>query len=179
MTEPIARIEAALASLGAEHEPPLGWEARVLAAAGRPRRMLWWFSAPVALCAVLLLCLWPRAPAQLALDLALEGGPRVRGEQRVGEGYTGQILRATASGGGAHRAIRIYCNDKLVAACPASEGCRGADHIDFELRALGRYNIIALASGSPIPEPTGALDADLAALLEAGVVKELRPLTVR
>jgi hypothetical protein len=103
----------------------------------------------------------------------------VRGEQRVGEGYAGQTLRAKATGGGAYRAIRIYCNDKLVAACPASEGCRGADHIDFELRAPGRCNVIALASGSPIPEPTGVLDADLAAVLQAGVAKDLRPLTVR
>jgi len=37
--DPIARLEHALEQLGAEHQPPPGWEARVLAAVEpRPRR---------------------------------------------------------------------------------------------------------------------------------------------
>ena len=43
--EPISRIEAALARLGAEHEPPVGWEARVLAATAPPPRRAWWWLA--------------------------------------------------------------------------------------------------------------------------------------
>jgi predicted DNA-binding protein (UPF0251 family) len=39
------RIEDALAQLGAEHEPPPGWEARVLAATHVTRRRPWWYAA--------------------------------------------------------------------------------------------------------------------------------------
>ena len=38
------RIEEALVRLGAEHEPPPGWEARVLAAVRPPRRRVWWIA---------------------------------------------------------------------------------------------------------------------------------------
>ncbi len=40
-----ARIEAQLARLGAELSPPVGWQARVLAAAGARPPPGWWLGA--------------------------------------------------------------------------------------------------------------------------------------
>lgn len=92
MTEPISRIEAALARLGEEHEPPPGWEARVLAvtalqAQPQPpsvqphpeppaQRRWWWVMVPtmaLAAAAVLVLVVVrPPTPSQLALNIAIE-----------------------------------------------------------------------------------------------------------
>src|SRR6185295_11711421 len=95
MIESNQRIEAALAQLGAEYEPPLGWEARVLAAT-RARRPWWWYAMPgfavtaLAVCAV---ALWPTAalPA-LALSVEVQHPAPVRGR----EGQVGDTVRITA-----------------------------------------------------------------------------------
>jgi len=176
MTEPISRIEAALAGLGAEHEPPVGWEARVLAAtATRPRtRWWWWLSVPVGAIAGLLLWLVPARSQPLGLDVAFKGGPLVRGSA---DHQQGQVLVATATGGGAHREIRIYREDILVLVCPGGPTCRGSERAELKFDRTGRYQVFVLTSGSPIPPPgapsdashPSTLDHDLAVADGAGV----------
>lgn len=176
-----ARIAAALARLGADHEPPVGWEARVLAAVAAPGRR-WWFAAPIAGIAAAAFALWALWPGgALALEVALDGGPRVRsGPTGDGSaGHVGQIVRATASGGGRYRAVRIYLRGQLIAACPAAPACSGPDRADLALTAVGRYLILALAADAPLPAPAGAFDVDVSTAQAAGVRWTWSELAVR
>ena len=77
--------------------------------------------------------------------------PLDRGRRRVGERppHVGDIVRATARGGGGYRAVWVYRNDELVAACPGGAGCRfvgDATIADVELRSIGNYLIVGLSS---------------------------------
>ena len=84
MSDPTTRLEQAIEQLGADLEPPPGWEARVLAAV-EPRRRSWlargWFAIPavaaIALVAVLLPRSLSRAPEPLALSAELVAGSQV------------------------------------------------------------------------------------------------------
>jgi hypothetical protein len=204
--EPIDRIEAALSRLGAQHEPPVGWEAKVLAATatstathahigypkqGHPRNKWWWLAVPAVAAAVIAIVVAPRVPNDSHLPLALrvskggsvvraasEGGSVVRGTSaQVGEG-----VQAAATGGGPYRAVWIYHNDALVLACPGAEQCRvseGATNADFTPRLIGEYVIVALSSRSPISRPTGAFDVDVAHAHDAGAMEKIERLTVR
>jgi len=70
MSDPIARVEAALEQLGAEYEPPPGWDTRVLTVVGQwhPwyhwwRRWRFWLAIPMgALCPIALLVWLSQAP---------------------------------------------------------------------------------------------------------------------
>jgi hypothetical protein len=180
--EPIARIEAALARLGAEHKPPVGWEARVLAAATKPKpRPWWWFAFPVvALAVTAIVVCFPRsstAPLQLALNIE-KGGVVVRGSSA----HVGDIVHATATGGGDHRAVWVYRDDHLVVACPGAPQCRRdgeATIADVVLDTTGEYTIVALTSKSPVPAPTGTFDKDLGNAATAGARDVRKSLTVR
>jgi hypothetical protein len=175
----IERIETALADAGAGHEPPRGWEARVLAAVeARPRRTIarWWLLVPaLAAAAVVLFFAWPRTPvpanSQLALAITVErGGPLVRGTSA----HVGDTLRATATGGGANRAVWIYRDDReLVASCAGDEPCA------FTVATRGDYSIVALASAAPLPAPRGSLDGDVAAAARSGAQYRIEPVAVR
>lgn len=172
----VARIEAALAAAGSEHEPPAGWEARVLAATREPRRTRWWWFAVPALVAAGILALWatrPRGahePSPLQLALAIEhGGPLVRGATA----HVGDTLAASATGGAAHRAIWIYRDDQLVQACDAAAPCR------LTLTSVGDYTVVAVASAAALEAPHGPLDTDVSALARTGASYQLEPVTVR
>lgn len=185
--EPITRIERALEQLGAEHEPPPGWEARVLAAVEpRPRRRWWWFAIPafaVALAAVLLPPLWRSDGGALTIALDVVPGPRSRGDgpTRGGDPTHGQAaavrhaavndrIHAGVHGGTGHRAIWVYRGEtELIARCPGT-GCSGGDRdvvVDVALDRIGTYRVVAIASDAALPVPTGAYDADLAAVIAA------------
>ena len=176
MSDPITRLEGELAKLGGEHEPPPGWQARVLAAVAKPERAArgrwWWFALPaLAIAAVVVIVIAtrePAAPPQLALAVEIQaGGAVVRGSQAK----VGDVVRATATGG-KHRAIWIYREDKeLVAACDRT--------CEVTLAAPGRYTVVALAAGAPLPQPTGSLDADLAAALAAKATSRTETIDVR
>ena len=174
MSDPEARLEAELGKLGAEHAPPVGWEARVLAEAVVPRRRRWWLVALPAFAGaatIALVILWPRAPKPppLALSLSLEhGGPIVRGTTA----HPGDVLHASATGGD-YRAVWIYRNDtELVVACPTST-CSAT------LAAVGDYSVVALSASAPLAAPTGKLDADVAAASRAGATYQIEPVLVR
>ncbi|TMQ08936.1 MAG: hypothetical protein E6J90_39005 [Deltaproteobacteria bacterium] len=181
--EPIARLEHALEQLGAEHEPPRGWEARVLAAVEpKPRRRWWWLAVPalaVVLAVVLLPALLSPRPGALALTIERIPGPtRARGDTQVGD-----RIHATARGGAGHRAIWVYRGETdLVAVCPGGTGCSasgGALALDFALDRIGSYHVIALAGAAELPVPHGAYDEDLAAAMAAGATDQRQVIEVQ
>ena len=204
-TEPMARIEAALARLGEEHEPPAGWEARVLAAAGHPRskRRWWWFTVPTmalaAAAAVLLMVRVPRPP-QLALNIAIEQpagpehpvqrgvessvdrstDPQGPGGARKSTAKQNETIHATAADGGPERALWIYRNEKLIIRCPGSSECRAADEAVFRLELTGVYQVVALSSRSRLPAiAIGELFDPTIAQLPDEVVQRRHEITVR
>jgi hypothetical protein len=178
MSEPIARIERALEQLGGEHEPPPGWEARVLAQIEDPRpacpRRIWQLACPmvgVVAIAIAIAGTAARAPRPLALAIEpTHTGPRLRGDAPT----IGDLITATASGGEPYRAIWIYRGTALIAACPGGERgerCEATDdsqRAQFTLTTRGRYAVIALSSSLPLPPPRGSYDADLAAVAQLG-----------
>ena len=171
MTDPITRIEAALERLGAEHEPPAGWEGKVLAQIEQVswwRRLLRWKIAiplaATAAAAVGVAVFWPLHRADRALALALDY--RDSGEVFRGSSHrVGEVMRAVATGGGGYRAVWVYCEDKLVVACPGGSGCSGSEDetiAERKLDSAGHYTVVALTSSSPISSPAGVLDGDVA-----------------
>jgi hypothetical protein len=167
----MARLEHALEQLGAEHEPPRGWEARVLAAVEpKPRRRWWWLAMPALALAIAVVVLPPLLtprPSPLALRIERSPNPRpARGDTQVGD-----RIRATVHGGAGHQAIWVYRGETdLVAVCPGGPGCGGGSEtltLDLTLDRIGSYRVIALSSAAALPVPRGAFDADLAAAMAA------------
>jgi hypothetical protein len=173
MSPPIDRLEAALACLGAEHEPPRGWETRVLAAVRPPARRGWWFvsHAMAVMAAIAIVLAIPHPPPDDALQLQVSVtpvGPAVRGSSA----HAGDRVHASATGGGHHRAIWVYRNDReLVLACPGGPSCGStldATTAELTLPSVGTYMFVAVTSASPLPAPSGSYDADQAAAEQAG-----------
>lgn len=168
----IERIEAALARLGAEHEPPVGWESRVMAAVGAaPRRRWWWFAAPAAAlaAAALALVVIPRPPPALALSVGVTHSTRYRGDGAS----AGDTARITVSGGKGPRAIWVYHEEiHLVMRCPDSPACRVSDastEVDLPLTSAGTYTVVAVTGAGQLPHLVGSYDVDVAAAKEAGL----------
>ena len=187
MSDSNDRIEAALARLGAEHQPPPGWEDRVLAAVGAPRKRpaWWWFAGPamtLAAAAVIALAVFPRGgPRELALAVD------VTGEQTRGAGASeraiGDIAHVRVTGGAGHRAIWVYRDQRtLVTRCPGDPACRSTSDslgIDVALSLVGEYTIVALSSPRALPAPTDDYDHDIAAARMSDTSEKSRTLTVR
>jgi len=184
--EPIARIEAALSRLGEEHEPPLGWEARVLAATAPPRkRAWWWFAAPATLAAaaaVAVVLIPPAKPSALQLAMEVEKGSAVV-RMSGPDPQLGDTVHATATGGGDHRAVWVYHNEtELVLRCPGTGHCRTSDGnvtADIALVAIGTYQIVALSASKALPVPIGKFDDDVAGAVREGVTVSRQELTIR
>jgi hypothetical protein len=165
------RIEAALARLGAEHEPPVGWEARVLAAVGATRRRWWAYAVPgvalAAAAAVALVVLRP--PPALALNVGVKHSARYRGD----EASAGDVAHIVVSGGKGPRAIWVYHEEvQLVLRCPGDPRCRVSDastEVDVTLTSAGTYTMVALTGGASLPPLMGTYDADTAAAKDAGL----------
>ena len=129
MTDPIVRIEAALRRLGEDHEPPVGWEDRVLAATRQPTvRPFYthhWFLVFVPVLALAGLLLWlvvfhrsPNDPQELAVNLRIEPKTSVRGD---GSGGTkGDVVHASAAGEHGYRMLRVYRHGVLILGCAAT-----------------------------------------------------------
>ena len=183
MTASIIRLEAALARLGAAHEPPWGWQTRVLAAVEAPprRRGWWWLALPAAAALALPLVLLrppPAVPLVLQVAVASVGPP-----QRGSSAHVGDRVQVQATGGDRYRAIWVYRDRRvLVVACPGGPSCgelAGATAAEVTLPTPGTYELVALTSASPIPAPVGAYDADLAAADRAGATLQRDHVTVR
>jgi hypothetical protein len=186
------RIEAALARLGAEYEPPPGWEARVLAATAMLapcppwwRRWRWrwrwrWSIAPgLALAGAAAALVAYLAPGGEAPALALHVDIAHRAPMRGPDAVVGDVAHIVASGGG-ERELWIYRDEAaLVMRCPGAPACRIADGstaVDFALTQVGRYTVVALARPAALSALPGTYDEDLAAARRAGA--ELQQQTI-
>ena len=180
--EPIRRIEAALSRLGAEHEPPPGWEARVLAAVATKQRRPWWMYAGggVALAAaaavVIVVLLPPRVQApELAIAVTARRHEAVRTVQDQ-ELVIGDVAQIAVSIGRRHRIVQVYRDEShLVLSCPQDPTCRVSQNaiaVDVTITDVGNYVVVAASSDDPLPPLTGKLDADAAALTRAGVAQK-------
>jgi len=184
MSDPITRVEAALKQLGAEYEPPWGWEARVLAATRpRPRWCLWWFAIPALALSVSapIFWSWTRPPDDcVALHVSVDpAGPTMRGSSA----HVGDRVHVTATSRDLHRALWVYRNEhELVVACPGGPACRRSGDTttaDLTLLAVGTYTFVAITSISPLPAPQGSYDADQASAREVRATIQIQPLEVR
>jgi hypothetical protein len=175
----MSRIEAALARLGAEHEPPAGWEDKVLAQIEQGswwRRLLRWkIAIPIAATAIAAIVIIATViPHDRIGDRALALATTYRhpgGVFRGNSHQVGELMRAAATGGDRYRAVWVYCEDKLVLACPGGSGCSSTDDAtiaEVELKTAGHYTIVALTSRSPISAPSGEFDGDVAGAEGAG-----------
>lgn len=180
-----ARIERALGEVGKDLEPPPGWEGKVLASGvASPRTIKWWMLAIPALAAaavIIAVLVWPRpaAPAKPTLALAITRGAYT---VRSSTAAVGDELRATAAGGAAHRALWIYRDDTLVAACPGDARCTHVGDrwgLGLKLDAIGRYRVVYLHATTAIAAPTGRYDQDLAGALRAGASQRTEIVDVR
>jgi len=182
MIDPSTRLVRAIERLGADHQPPAGWQDRVVAAIAvrrrwwsRPRRR--WLAAPAvaALAIALVVARGPRRDP-LTLTAALVPGPRIM------RGDSGRI-RAIARGGEGHRAIWLYRDRReLVAVCPGHAGCStggGGLQLELMVERIGGYQIAAVSSASALPAPTGDYEADRAAAATAGAAWQPAQLEVR
>jgi hypothetical protein len=182
MSAPIARMEAALERMGAEHEPPLGWEIRVLAEVRvRPLQSRWWV-ALFSLAAIALIA-WPR-PEPSNHNLSLDVVRNPAGSAMRGPGaHLGDLVRITATGGDRYRAIWVYRNEhELVAACPEGPACTHSGDTttaDVRLQAIGSYAFVTVTSASPLPAPGDTYDHDLANAREAGATIKTQVIDVR
>lgn len=170
----IRRIEAALAKLGAEHIPPPGWQARVLAAVAEPpRHRPWWHVALpglLAFAAVLLLVLWPRGgtPMPREPELIASADPAPGAYRGAPGPKLGDVGRLRMTSVARHREVRAYYNGVLHARCAedlASTTCvvlpdRIQLHTIYDLP--GRYDIFGISSDDPLPTLTGNLADDIA-----------------
>jgi hypothetical protein len=183
MTDPNERIEAALTQLGAEHEPPPGWEARVLAAVGVPERRRWWaYAAPgaaLAAAAAVALVVFLQPPPTLALDVHVKHSALYRGD----EASAGDVAHIAVSGGKGTRAIRVYHEEvQLVLSCPGDPRCQISDRsteVDLTLISAGTYTVVALTGAFSLPAPVGSYDADTAAAKDAGLDVRQQQVIVR
>jgi hypothetical protein len=198
MNEPSTRLERAIAQLGAEHEPPAGWEARVLAAIEpkQPQRSLWawlrrWWAGiaiPVLAAGAAILLIHLRAPKPLEVAFSIERDPKlvVRGGSAQGSGrvvvvplYSRLVL--TAEGGTGHRALWVYRGEReLVAACPGDPKCAPGDEprLVLTLDKIEQFQVLALSSDGELPRPTGRYDDDQAAAVEAHIDVKTREFKV-
>jgi hypothetical protein len=196
MNDPSTRLERAIAQLGAEHEPPQGWEARVLAAIEPKQRRSpwawlrrWWagIAIPVLAAGAALLLIHVRAAKPLEVAFAIERDPKlVRGGSAQDTGSLVVVplhsrLVLTAEGGAGHRALWVYRGERdLVAACPGDAKCAPGDEprLVLTVDTIEQYQALAVSSEGELPRPTGHYDADSAALLDAHIPSKTREFKV-
>jgi hypothetical protein len=178
------RLRAELAALGAEDEPPVGWQARVWDRLDHRRERRerrrprwpgwrgWMVPVGVGLAASLaaLFLIRPPGPQPPSLLAEVQAGATVR---RGGEAQPGDLLRLTAATGGArHAELRVYRNDtELVLRCSTDRPCtrRGEElRAAVLLDAVGRYQPLLMRAESPLPPPVSNLEKDTSAALAAG-----------
>jgi len=175
------RLSAEIAGLGAEDEPPVGWQARVWERIDqrRERRRPWWLGwrgwivpvgAVLAASLAALFLIRPPGPQLPSLRVEIQAGATVH---RGGEAQPGDLLRLTAATGGArHAELRVYRNDtELVLRCSTDRPCsRQGDEVRAAvlLDAVGRYQPLLMRAESPLPSPVSDLEKDTSAALAAG-----------
>jgi hypothetical protein len=183
----MAWISAAVPRLAAAWEPREGWESRVLAGVHRevvpPQRSRWWLAAvpAVAMAAAIVLVMSRPTPDELALSYQIEEA-QVRRSAARGSAAVGDTIHVTASGDAAHRALWVFRDGRtLVLACPGAPACRddGALEARFVPTVIGTYELVLLASPTPIPAPSDSFDESVAGAIRAGATPRHQVIDVR
>lgn len=144
----IKRIEDALTKLGAEHEPPRGWEDRVLChVVPPPKRVPVWPSICVAVALAMVAVYGITKPQPVRIDISVQHGPTVWRGQSI---HTGDRVRVTASGG-SHGMPRIWAfmDERLIGSCPGNPECYVSSDgvsMSFVVSAIGVYDFMAVSS---------------------------------
>jgi anti-sigma factor RsiW len=163
--------------------------ARDLPGAARPwgcARALAYAVPLVAAAAVIPLWLGRGEPA-FELAVAVDRAPGTDRNDRTTElpgsisVHPGDVLRPTVRGARS-RAIWVYAGERgLVAACPGADRCSdkgGELTLELALTTHGKYTIVALGSGDPLPTPGATLDQTRAAARRAGIETRLQRVEV-
>lgn len=191
-----ARIEGALGQLGEGLAPPVGWQARVLAAVAEPaRRRPWWHFALPALAvaaAVVIAVVVLRPRPEAALELAISepfdpsGAPEPSIPMAGGSGVRaalGKSVTVAVRGAGPHRALWVYRDERtLVVACPGGAECRAtAQAVEATVRfaTVGTYTFVAWAASQPIAAPAGSYDQAIVDTERSGATKRVQTITVQ
>jgi hypothetical protein len=191
-----ARLAAALAQESTRPLPP-GWRDRTLARihvarTARRRRHAAAVGMSLAAAAALILVVRPRIgdPGHPRGDtgelvVSIERVQGRRGPADSGRAHPGDRLHASASARAKHVELRLYRGPHdLIARCPGvpAPTCQrraAAIELSWTFAVLGNYRIVWLTSPSPLPPPSGDLDADLLAAEQAGAhVMERGPIDV-
>ncbi len=191
-----ARLAAALAHESTRPLPP-GWKDRTLARiqserTARRRRHTISAGMSVAAAAALILVVknWipdpvpPRGESG-ALVVSIERVQGRRGPSDAVRAHPGDRVHVSAPAQAKHVELRLYRESRdVVARCPGMSApiCqrRGDDiELSWTFAVLGTYRAIWLTSPSPLPPPSGELDADVLAAEQAGAhVMERDPIDV-
>ena len=176
------RLGDGISSLGAEDEPPVGWQARVWERIAQRRRRrrgwwTWWVVPAVAAAAALLILIRTPEREPAGLWVKVEAGATVR---RGAEAQPGDRLDLRATTGGApHAELRVYRNDaELVLRCSSEPPCtRREDELraSVVLDGIGRYQSLLFLSKNSLPATASDLETDTSATFAAGADVELGP----
>ncbi len=178
------RLRDGISSLGHEHEPSPGWQARVWERIEQRRKRRrrwwpWWIVPAVATAAAALFFVFIRTPTPEPPGLwaNVEAGNVAR---RGVDAQPGDRLNLRAATGGArHAELRIYRNDaEPILCCSTNPPCsRDGDELKASvvLDGIGRYQSLLLLSERPIPSCASDLETDTSAVLTAGADVELGP----
>lgn len=141
----------------------------------------------VAAAAAIPLWLGHRSEPAFELAVAVDRAPMTDRNDRTTESsgsiivHSGDVLRPTVRGA-RNRAIWVYAGERsLVAGCPGAGRCSdGGSELTLELALTtrGKYTIVALGSGDPLPSPGATLDQTRAAARRAGIRTVLQSVEV-
>lgn len=171
------RLRQDIAGIGADDDPPAGWEARVWTRIEeRKRKPRWiWFLTPVgaaALAATLFFAV-PRTPSAPSLVQEVVAGGPVRRSAGARPGDRLDLRAETA--GSVHAELRIYRNGRdLVLRCPSDGGDPSCRREEGEIRAsltfqvVGEYQAMLVLGQEPLPPPGKGLDPDAGAAFDHG-----------
>ncbi len=175
---------------------PDGWKDRTLARIRQRksrRRTIVGLTTSAAAAAVVVLFVRPADVPQPGLVVSVTPGPvQYRDAEEEPPpasqplpAHKGDILKASSPrADAAHFELRVYREAReVMVRCPGDGAptCKVGDVIELSwpLPSLGSYQVLWLASSSPLPPPSGDFDADVRAAREAGAeVKEGRPVDV-
>jgi len=174
-------LVSGIAAPGPPAEPTPAWRARVWERIEADRHAGWhrWLAggpirvlAPLAAIGVVVAAVvWLAGePGEVSLrSTVVAQGVGVRGE----DAHPGDRLQLRAqTGGSMHAELRLYLNStRLVLSCGLAPPCRVSGDViqaDFVLESVGEYQAVLFVSEQPLPPPTGNLDEDAGAALDAG-----------